>query len=219
MEGWSTNDFDDAAWYSVELVNAPEGKLQAQENPNIKVMEHIKPLSVHKLGDDKYIVDMGQNMVGWMTLKVRGKQGDKVTLRYAELLKEDGHLYLDNLRGAKVTDTYILKGDEEETWEPKFVFHGFRYVEVSGFPGVPTVDHFEGRVVYDEMKTTGTFETSNAIINRIYKTHAGVLKVITVECRQTVLNGTNGWDGWAIELPEHTAKAIFMTIRNFMQNG
>ncbi len=169
MEGWSTNDFDDAAWYSVELVNAPEGKLQAQENPNIKVMEHIKPLSVHKLGDDKYIVDMGQNMVGWMTLKVRGKQGDKVTLRYAELLKEDGHLYLDNLRGAKVTDTYILKGDEEETWEPKFVFHGFRYVEVSGFPGVPTVDHFEGRVVYDEMKTTGTFETSNAIINRIYQ--------------------------------------------------
>ena len=138
---WSTNDFDDAAWYPVELVNAPEGKLQAQENPNIKVMEHIKPLSVHKLGDDKYIVDMGQNMVGWMTLKVRGKQGDKVTLRYAELLKEDGHLYLDNLRGAKVTDTYILKGDEEETWEPKFVFHGFRYVEVSGFPGVPAVDH------------------------------------------------------------------------------
>ena len=73
-------------------------------------MEHIKPLSVHKLDDDKYIIDMGQNMVGWITLKVRGKRGDKVTLRYAELLKEDGHLYLDNLRGAKVTDTLYLKG-------------------------------------------------------------------------------------------------------------
>jgi alpha-L-rhamnosidase len=169
MPGWHSNGFDDKSWHAVELVQAPKGKLHAQENPNIKVMETVTPVAINKIDANKYIVDMGQNMVGWIKLTVKGEKGDSITLRYAELLKEDGHLYMDNLRGAKVTDKYILKGGEVETWRPSFVFHGFRYVEVTGFPGVPKLENFAGEVIYDEMATTGEFETSNETLNRIYK--------------------------------------------------
>jgi alpha-L-rhamnosidase len=169
MPGWHSNGFDDKDWQAVELVKAPEGKLYAQENPNIKVMETITPIAIHKIAANKYIVDMGQNMVGWIKLKAKGKKGDKITLRYAELLKEDGNLYTDNLRGAKVTDTYTLKGGGVETWRPSFVYHGFRYVEVTDFPDTPKLEDFTGEVIYDEMETTGGFETSNETINRIYK--------------------------------------------------
>lgn len=169
MLGWDKNNFDDHAWLPVELVKAPEGKLWAQENLNIKVMELVKPSAINKISEDKYILDMGQNMVGWIKLTVEGKKGDKVTTRFAELLKEDGEIYTDNLRGAKATNIYTLKGEGVEEWEPKFVFHGFRYVEITGFPGIPTIDNFIGKVVYDEMETVGSFTTSNNIINQIYK--------------------------------------------------
>lgn len=196
MPGWAFKGYNDKIWTPVELVKAPEGALQAQENPNICVMETIKPVSVRRVGN-KYIVDMGQNMVGWVALRVHGKAGDKVTLRFAELLKEDGHLYLDNLRGAKVTDVYTLKGGMEEEWEPKFVYHGFQYVEVTGFPGVPTVDNFEGKVIYDRMATTGTFETSNKVINHIYKNACwgikGNYRGIPVDCPQR--DERMGWLG------------------------
>jgi alpha-L-rhamnosidase len=112
---------------------------------------------------------MGQNMVGWLSLKVKGKAGQTVKLRFAEALKDDGTLYMANLRGAKVTDLYTLKGGDDELWEPSFIYHGFRFVEITGYPGEPTVNDFEGKVVYDEMETTGEFETSNATVNRIYK--------------------------------------------------
>lgn len=92
-----------------------------------------------------------------------------MSLRFSENLKEDGSLYLDNLRSAKVTDTYTLKGDGDESWEPSFTYHGFRYVEIAGYPGIPTVNDFEGKVIYDEMAVTGTFQTSDTTINRIYK--------------------------------------------------
>ena len=81
--------------------------------------------------------------------------------------------YTDNLRGALATDLYTLKGDRQETWEPVFTYHGFRYVEITGFPGTPTPENFEGLVVYDEMPVAGHFETSDATINQIYKIHAG----------------------------------------------
>jgi alpha-L-rhamnosidase len=108
-------------------------------------------------------------MVGWLKLRVKGKAGDKVKLRFAEVLKEDGSLYLDNIRGALVTDCYTLKGTETENWEPVFTYHGFRYVEITGYPDEPTINDFEGKVVYDDVETTGQFETSNTTINQIYK--------------------------------------------------
>jgi alpha-L-rhamnosidase len=169
LTGWNKTGYDDSQWQRAELVNAPGGQLEAQLNRNIKVMETIHPISIQQLKDDIYILDMGQNMVGRLSLKVKGKAGDKVKLRFAENLQEDGSLYMANLRGAKVTDIYTLKGEKVESWEPAFVYHGFRYVEISGFPGTPTINDFEGKVMYDEMETIGSFETSDSTLNQLHK--------------------------------------------------
>lgn len=168
MPDWNKVGFDSKDWHTASIMPAPNGKIVAQENPNIKIMDTVKPISINKIAANKYILDMGQNMVGWVTMRVKGERGKTVKLRFAELLKEDGNLYTDNLRGAKVTDLYTLKGGNTEVWQPSFVFHGFRYVEISDFPGEPKIENFEGKVIYDEMETTGSFETSNKIINQIH---------------------------------------------------
>ncbi|GHT69380.1 alpha-rhamnosidase [Bacteroidia bacterium] len=169
LTGWNTAGFDDSAWQQAELVQAPGGKLEAQLNRNIKVMETIHPKGIKEIKPGTYILDMGQNMVGWVTMKVKGQTGKQVKLRFAEALKEDGNLYMDNLRGALVTDLYTLKGAETEIFEPSFIYHGFRYMEITGYPGVPQTSDFEGKVIYDDVETTGQFETSDATINQIYK--------------------------------------------------
>ncbi|MDD6209482.1 MAG: glycoside hydrolase family 78 protein [Bacteroidales bacterium] len=169
MPGWNRAHFDDNNWLQAEMVEAPEGKIESQYNYNIEVMDTIYPIAITEPKPGMYIVDMGQNMVGWLHMKIKGNKGDQVQLRFAETLKDDGTLYLDNIRGALVTDRYILKGGDTETWEPSFTYHGFRFVEITGFPGKPSLADFEGKVVYDGLKTIGNFETSNALINQIYK--------------------------------------------------
>jgi len=164
---WNQTSYDDSAWLQAELVEAPEGKLSAQPNPNIKVQEVLNPVALFQKGD-KWMLDMGQNMVGVLDIKVRGQQpGDIITLRFAETLTPDSLLYTANLRGAECTDRYIMKGNEAQ-WHPMFVYHGFRYVEISGLREQPNLDDFEGLVFYDEMSTTGSFETSNEILNAVY---------------------------------------------------
>ena len=169
MPGWNASGFDDKNWLPAEYVQEPVGEFEAQINKNMKVMGTIKPVSIKELRPGAYILDFGQNFAGWVRMKVKGKSGDKVTLRYAEILNEKGELAIANLRSAKVTDIYTLKGAGEETWEPTFVYHGFRYVEITGFPGQPQLSNFEGRVVYDDMETIGRIETSNSLLNQIYK--------------------------------------------------
>jgi alpha-L-rhamnosidase len=169
MPGWNDTGFNDRIWLNAEYVQEPGGSYEAQMNDNMKVMETIRPVAITLLKPGTYILDIGQNMVGWLKMRVQGNKGEQVTLRFAETLKKNGELYTDNLRDAKVTDVYTLKGDNEEIWEPSFVYHGFRYVEIRDYPGTPTIEDFEGRVVYDDIRTVGSFETSNRIINRIYK--------------------------------------------------
>ncbi|MEO6520948.1 MAG: family 78 glycoside hydrolase catalytic domain [Mucilaginibacter sp.] len=166
---WYSIGFNDAGWLKPELVEAPGGKLVAQMNEKIRVTETIKPKSITKLNATTYVMDMGQNMAGWLKMSVKGNKGDKVQLRFAETTQNDGELYVANLRDAKSTDVYTLKGGEIETWHPVFVYHGFRYVEIIGYPGTPTVDDFEGQVVNDDLENTGQFETSNTLINKIYR--------------------------------------------------
>ena len=169
LTGWASTGFNQSGWLKPELVSAPGGKLEAQMNEKIRVTGIIKPKSITKLNDNAYVMDMGQNMAGWLQMSVKGAKGQKVQLRFAETTKADGELYVANLRDAKATDVYTLKGEGTETWHPTFVYHGFRYVEIVGYPGVPTVDDFEGQVVNDDLENTGSFESSNPLINQIYK--------------------------------------------------
>ena len=174
---WNTAGYDDNAWLQAELVEAPEGQLSAQPNPNITMMEKLKPISLFQKGD-KWYLDMGQNMVGFIDMKARGQQaGDIITLRFAELLTPDSLLYTANLRSSENTDHYMVASstiqqfnNQQSTihWHPMFVYHGFRYVEISGLRETPNLDDFEGWVIYDEMPVTGSFETSNEIINAVY---------------------------------------------------
>ena len=178
---WNTAGYDASSWLKAELVEAPEGELTAQPNPNITVMEKLKPISLFQKGD-KWYLDMGQNMVGFIDMKARRQQpGDIITLRFAELLTPDSLLYTANLRSSENTDHYIVANNSKLStdsqlstlnsqlhWHPMFVYHGFRYVEISGLRETPNLDDFEGCVIYDEMPVTGSFETSNEIINAVY---------------------------------------------------
>ncbi|KDN56526.1 glycoside hydrolase family 78 protein [Flavobacterium seoulense] len=188
MKGWATTNFDDKNWVNARYVQEPGGFYEAQMTPNMKIMGEVKPISIKATAKGTYILDMGQNMVGWLQLKVKGKSGDKITMKFAESLQADGSLYIANLRDAKTTDVYTLKGGAEEIWEPRFIFHGFRFVEVSGFPTKPTLDNFIGKVVYDDMKTTGTFESSDATMNQIFKNAwwgiSGNYKGMPIDCPQ-----------------------------------
>ncbi|MES2275520.1 MAG: glycoside hydrolase family 78 protein [Bacteroidota bacterium] len=168
MPGWNTTGFDDSKWLKPELVQVPGGKLVPQTNEPIRVVQTVKPVSIKQVKPGMYVMDMGQNMAGWLKMKVRGARGQKVQLRYAETTK-DGELYVANLRDAKVTDVYTLKGGEDESWHPVFVYHGFRYVEIVDYPGTPTINDFEGQVVNDDLEVTGQFETSNPLVNQIYR--------------------------------------------------
>lgn len=187
--GWQGAGFDDNKWLQPELVAAPLGKMTAQMSEPMKVMRYIKPREVKKLPGGKYIIDMQQNFSGWIKLNgLNGKKGEKVVMRFGESLQPNGELFVDNLRDAKVTDVYTLKGVKGESWHPSFVYHGFRYVEISSFPGRPYPQNFIGEVVYDAIETTGYFQTSNATINKIYKNawwgNASNYKGMPVDCPQ-----------------------------------
>ena len=170
LDGWNKGQYDDTAWKQADIMVAPEGTLVAQPNPNIRVQEELTPIAVNKLSDGKFILDMGQNMVGWIKInRLKGKKDQPVTMRFAELLNPDGTLYMANLRSAKVTDIYTPAQDGDFSWEPSFVFHGFRFVEISGLDYQPALSDFTGKVIYDQMETTGQFETSDETINQIFK--------------------------------------------------
>ena len=203
---WNKAGYDDNAWLQAELVEAPEGQLSAQPNPNITVMEKLKPISLFQKGD-KWYLDMGQNMVGFIDMKARGQQpGDIITLRFAELLTPDSLLYTANLRSSENIDKYIIASstiqqfnNQQSTilWHPMFVYHGFRYVEISGLRETPNLDDFEGWVIYDEMPVTGSFETSNEIINAVYKNAywgiRGNYRSMPTDCPQR--DERMGWTG------------------------
>ncbi len=167
--GWASPGFDDSTWENAALVSGPGGRLSAQMLEPIRVTGTIKPAKMSSPKPGVYIFDLGQNIVGWCRLTVRGPAGASVQLRHAEILRPDGTLYLDNIRSAKVTDVYTLKGTGDESWEPRFVYHGFRYVEVTGFPGQPSLTSIEGRIVNSDVQPAGEFSCSNILINRIHQ--------------------------------------------------
>ncbi len=199
LPGWSRAGFDETGWEPAQSVAAPGGKLTAQMAEPLRVTETLHPVSVKLLKPGVYIFDMGQNMVGWCRLKVAGPKGTAVRLRHAETLNPDGSLYTANLRTAAATDLYTLKGSAEgaEIWEPRFTYHGFRYVEVTGFPGAPPADAIEGRVVHDDMTKTADFVSSNELLNQIHHNMfwgiRGNYRSIPTDCPQR--DERQGWLG------------------------
>ena len=165
--GWSTPGYDDRGWAGVRVVDHAKTHLVAPAGPPVRTVEEIQPLSVLRTPAGEIVFDFGQNLVGWCRLRVAGEAGAMVVLRHAEVLDVEGNFYTDNLRSAAQTVRYTLKGDGEEVYEPRFTFQGFRYVAVSGFPGVPTVDSLTAVVVHSNMAPTGTFECSQPLLNQL----------------------------------------------------
>ncbi|MHB1630168.1 MAG: family 78 glycoside hydrolase catalytic domain, partial [Bacilli bacterium] len=143
------------------------GKLAPEQGPPVRVTMRVRPVAIREVDSGVSVIDMGQNMVGRVRLRVAGQRGCAIRLRYAEMVYPDGRIYIDNLRGAKQTDTYILRGTGEEVYAPYFTYHGFRYVEVSGYPGVLDLGAIDGEVIHSAMDETGFLQTSRKDINQL----------------------------------------------------
>jgi alpha-L-rhamnosidase len=173
MAGWDRAGFEDKSWQPADVASQVQTRLVAQPNEPIRVNKEIKPIAVNQPKPGNYVFDMGQNMVGWCRLTTRGAAGTKVTLRHAEMLNEDGTIYTENLRIAKQTDSFTLKGSSGsaagETFEPHFTYHGFRYVEVTGVADKPRLDALTGRALYSDMPETGSFECSEPMLNKLWQ--------------------------------------------------
>ena len=165
--GWNTAGFDDKNWKSVTILEPPKAKLVASAGPPVKAIEEIAPVKVLKTPAGDTVLDMGQNMVGWIRFRVSAPAGTTITLRHAEGLDKAGDFYAENLRAAKQTIRYTAKGQGTETFQPHFTFQGFRYVTVSGWPGEVSPRDFTGVVVHSAITRTGSFETSNPLLNQL----------------------------------------------------
>ena len=166
-QGWNEAGFNDKNWQSVNVMEPPKAKLVAPAGPPVKAIEEINPVKVLKTPAGDTVIDMGQNMVGWVRFHVTAPAGTTITLRHAEVLDQDGNLYTANLRAAKETIRYTTKGQGTETFQPHFTFQGFRYVAVSGWPGEVKPQDFTGAVVHSAIPRTGSFETSNPLLNQL----------------------------------------------------
>ncbi|MCP9994140.1 glycoside hydrolase family 78 protein [Streptomyces albogriseolus] len=167
--GWTSPGFDDGDWLRAgEADEALPPQIVAQADPPVRVTQELTPAGVTEPEPGVFVFDLGRNMVGSVRLRVKGPAGTVVRLRHAEVLNPDGTLYTANLRTAKATDTYILKGGGTETYEPRFTFHGFRYVEVTGFPGTPTTRTVTGRVMHTDAPATLTFATNSPMLNQLH---------------------------------------------------
>jgi len=167
MPGWASPDFDDSGWKNVNEFEHSKALLVASAGEKIRKISEIKPVDYFETPKGEKVFDLGQNIVGWARLKVKGNPGDRVVLKFAEVLDQEGNIYTENLRKIECTDTYILKGTDEEIYEPRFTFHGFRYVQVEEYPGELTNDAITGIVIHSDMKPTGSFKCSEPLINKL----------------------------------------------------
>jgi alpha-L-rhamnosidase len=167
IAGWDRPGLDVSKWTPATERAEPQRPLDPQVDQAVRVTGELHPKTMREAAPGRWVYDLGQNMVGFVRLKVSAPAGTKVTLRHAEMLNPDGTLYTANLRGAPSIDTYICKGGGVETWRPRFTFHGFRYVEISGLPSAPGKDAVAGLVVGTDIPRTGEFSCSNSAINQL----------------------------------------------------
>lgn len=209
-EGWNLSDYDDSDWKDVIIVPGPGGVLRSQQMTPIKITKTIEPVSLTQVRPGVWVYDLGQNISGWAQLIVSGPKGTTITLKYAEKVGKDGDIDDSNIRtyvksGEFQTDKFTLKGEGTEIWEPRFTYHGFQYVQVTGFPGTPTLENLRGRVVHTAFSRRGEFSCSNTLLNTMQRcsdwSTLGNYHGIPTDCPH---REKNGWTGDAHLSAEQT---------------
>jgi alpha-L-rhamnosidase len=197
VEGWQEAEFDDASWKEVVVDTDAEINLVPQINQPIRVLETLPAKSVWRTEEGHYIFDVGENIAGWCSIDLEGQPGDVVVLRHGEMLDESGALYTENLGMAIQTDSVILGASGRLRYEPRFTYHGFRYVEVRGLRGTPNKRIVEARVVASDQPRTGEFACSNPLLNQLYKninrSHISNMHSVPTDCPQR--DERCGWMG------------------------
>jgi alpha-L-rhamnosidase len=207
-QGWDKPGFDDSGWIAATAYPNQKENLCAQLNEPIAVIDELTPVSFHKIGVDKYIFDLGQNMVGWCRLTLPYNPGRTIRFRYGEVLYEDGSLYTDNLRDARQIDVYKPADESTISYEPKFTYHGFRYVEVDGLTRPPQAENLRGMVVASSSPIVGAFATSDKDVNKLWEnirwTQWGNLISIPTDCPQR-----DEREGWMADAQIFSQTAIY----------
>lgn len=195
MPGWDVTGFDDSGWESAHAVAGVP--VAAQMLEPIRVVQALAPQKWSRLPSGETIYDFGQNFAGWVRLSVNGPAGTAVKSRHAELLNDDGSINISPNQNAESTDVYVLRGEGIETYEPKFTYHGFRYLEISGTPELPAIVSVTGCVVHTDVAVAGLFSCSHELINNIHRNilwgQRSNLMSIPTDCSQR--DERQGWLG------------------------
>ncbi len=198
INNWDQAGFNDSLWEPV-VTGAAEMSppIQAHPGPPVRAFAEIAPKSITQPSPGVYVFDLGQNFAGVARLKVSGQAGQRITLRFAERLQPDGNIYTTNLRRARVTDTYICRGQGTETWEPRFTYHGFQYVEVKGLTKPPSAAAITGIALSSATTDAGSFKCSDPMLNQlarnIYWTQRANFMDVPTDCPQR--DERLGWMG------------------------
>jgi alpha-L-rhamnosidase len=213
--GWSAPGFNDKSWSGVKVKDYPKNILVATYNEPVRKHETFKPVKIFKTPKGEQVIDFGQNLVGWVQMKVSGKAGDKITISHAEVIDKAGNFYTENLRTARSQDVYILKGGGVETFEPQFTWQGFRYIKVEGYLGDLKSEDFTAVALYSDMAPTGSFSCSNPLINQLQHNiqwgQKGNFLDVPTDCPQR--DERLGWTGDA-QAFSRTASYL-MNVHNF----
>ncbi|MFA5292842.1 MAG: glycoside hydrolase family 78 protein [Phycisphaerae bacterium] len=198
MPGWVEPSFNSDNWQKVDVTKSVSAIVQSYPGVTVQKFQEIKPLSVNQPRKGVYVYDMGTNFAGVVRLKVTNAvAGDTITLRFSERLNPDGTAYTENLRNARVTDIYICRGKGTEIFQPQFTYHGFQYVEITGFPGKPDLDTVIGIELTSATPVAGSFECSDKNANQLYRNICQTQRAnffdVPTDCPQR--NERMGWTG------------------------
>jgi alpha-L-rhamnosidase len=197
MPGWDAPGFNDGGWQPVDRGAEVHPVVQWHPGPPVRAFAELKPKTITEPKPGAYVLDFGQNFAGVVRLKAAGEPGRKITLRFAERLNPDGTIYTTNLREARVTDTYLSDRSDAIDWEPRFTFHGFQYVEITGLASMPTADTITGIALSSDTPVVGSFACSDPMLNQlfsnIYWTQRANFIDIPTDCPQR--DERLGWTG------------------------
>ena len=213
--GWRNAGYNDGSWSGVKAKDYDKSNLIATQNEPVKKHETFAAAKILNTPAGEKVIDFGQNLVGWVIVKAKGRAGDTITISHAEVLDKNGNFYTENLRAAKAQAQYVLRGEGEEIFEPHFTFFGFRYIKIEGYPGEIKPENFTAVALYSDMSPTGSFVCSNPLINQLQHNiqwgQKGNFLDVPTDCPQR--DERLGWTGDA-QVFSRTA-SFNMNVNNF----